>query len=181
MYLDTGGNVTVGVGNLLVSANHAAQLGFVRRASLGTATAAEIQADFDNITRQLAGKSAGYYKQFTKLDLPEAVITSLLNQRVTEFTAKLFGAFPDFESYPSQACAAIFDMGFNLGVAGLTAKFPVFCKAVKTRDWETAARECHRAPPINNDRNSWTKTQFEQAAADSGTPAQLPDPATPSI
>ena len=56
MYLDTGGNVTVGVGNLLVSANHAAQLGFVRRASLGTATAAEIQADFDNITRQLAGK-----------------------------------------------------------------------------------------------------------------------------
>ena len=134
MYLDTGGNVTVGVGNLLASANDAKQLGFVRRADP-------------------AAK-------------PDAVITTLLNGRVTEFKAKLVAAFPDFDSYPDEACAALFDMGFNLGVPGLTSKFPTLCKAVKDKDWATAAKECHRASPVNDDRNDWTKAQFEKAAAD---------------
>jgi GH24 family phage-related lysozyme (muramidase) len=173
MYLDTGGNVTVGVGNLLASANDAKLLGFVRRAdpaakppvTAGPATPTEIQTDFDNVNKQTAGKLFSYYRQFTKLDLPDAIIDSLLNSRVMEFKAKLAAAFPDFESYPDGVCAALFDMGFNLGVVGLTSKFPTFCKAVKDKDWATAAKECHRAPPINDDRNDWTKAQFDNAAA----------------
>jgi len=182
MYLDTGGNVTVGVGNLLASATDAKQLGFVRRAdptakppvTAGPATPAEIQTDFDNVNKQTAGKIASYYQQFTKLDLPDAIITSLLNGRVTEFKAKLVATFPDFDTYPDEACAALFDMGFNLGVAGLTSKFPTFCKAVKDKDWATAAKECHRAAPVNDDRNDWTKAQFDKAAADA-----KPAPAAP--
>jgi GH24 family phage-related lysozyme (muramidase) len=174
MYLDTGGNVTVGVGNLLASATDAKQLGFVRRAdpaakppvTAGPAAGDEIQTDFDNVNKQTAGKIFSYYRQFTKLDLPDAVITALLNGRVTEFKAKLVAAFPDFDSYPDEACAALFDMGFNLGVAGLTSKFPTLCKAVKDKDWATAAKESHRAAPVNDDRNDWTKAQFEKAAAD---------------
>jgi GH24 family phage-related lysozyme (muramidase) len=182
MYLDTGGNVTVGVGNLLASANDAQQFGFVRRAGPGAkppvtarpATAAEIQTDFDNVSQQTAGRIAGYYRRFTKLDLPDAIITELLSGRVTEFKAKLVAAFPDFDSYPGEACAALFDMGFNLGVAGLTSKFPTLCKAVKDKDWATAAKESHRAPPIDDDRNDWTKAQFEKAAADTkAVPAGL--------
>lgn len=167
MYLDTGGNVTVGVGNLVASADAAKQLGFVSRADPGAGAAAPtaIQSDFDNVNRQTPGKSAGYYKQFTRLDLPDAIISSLLSARVTQFTAQLTAAFPDFESYPDEACAAIFDMGFNLGVSGLTSKFPTFCKAVRARDWATAALQCHRAPPVNDHRNNWTRARFEQAAA----------------
>ena len=168
MYLDACGNVTIGVGNLLESANHAQRLAFVSRAEPESATAAEIQADFDNVTQQAPGKPAGYYRQFTRLDLPDAAIATLLNNRIAEFTAKLIAAFPDFESYPEEACAAILDMAFNLGVPGLTAKFPAFCRAVKARDWTIAARQCHRSPPVNDDRNNWTKAQFEQAAADAG-------------
>ncbi len=176
MYLDTGGNVTVGVGNLLASAADAQQLGFVTRANpratAESATAAQIQTDFDSVNQQAPGKVASFYRQFTKLDLPDAIITSLLNSRLTDFEARLVAAFPDFNSYPDEVCAALVDMGYNLGVAGLTSKFPTFCKAVKNRDWAAAARQCHRAPPVNSDRNDWTEAQFQQAAADA---AAVPD------
>jgi GH24 family phage-related lysozyme (muramidase) len=173
MYLDTGGNVTVGVGNLVASADAAQQLGFVRRADpgatppalAGPATGDEIQTDFDNVNKQAPGRMASYYRQFTRLDLPDAVISSLLSSRVTDFKIKLVAAFPDFDSYPEEACAGIFDMAFNLGVTGLTSKFPTFCKGVRSKDWATAARECKRSPPVNDDRNDWTKAQFDKAAA----------------
>jgi GH24 family phage-related lysozyme (muramidase) len=183
MYLDTAGNVTVGVGNLVASANAAEQLGFVRRGILSAsppviavpATATEIQTDYENVYNQTAGNVAGYYKQFTRLDLPDDVINSLLNSRVAEFQARLIAAFPDFQTYPDQACAGLVDMGFNLGVAGLTSKFPTFCKAVRNRDWVTAAKQCHRAPPVNDDRNDWTKAQFDQASADETAPTAPSD------
>ena len=179
MYLDTGGNVTVGVGNLVASATDAtaAWLRFQarrpQRQTAGDRTRARNRyRDSGRTSRQSSnkqateGRIASYYRQFTKLDLPDAIITSLLSGRVTEFKAKLVAAFPDFDTYPDGVCAGLFDMGFNLGVAGLTSKFPTFCKAVKDKDWATAAKECHRAAPVNDDRNDWTKAQFDKAAAD---------------
>jgi len=173
MYEDTTGNVTVGVGNLLANAAAAQRLAFVRRPNssakppvlAGQATPDEIKADFDNVNKQPAGKLASYYKQFTKLDLPDSVINSLLNARVQEFTTALAATFPDFNSYPAEACAAIFDMAFNLGVAKLTSQFPTFCQAVKDKDWAAAAKECQRGG-ISAERNNWTKAQLEKANAD---------------
>ena len=80
------------------------------------------------------------YKQFTKLDLPETAIDALLQTRVTEFCVDLVAAFPDFQQYPDPVCAALFDMAFNLGMTKLTGTFPMFCAAVKRRDWATAVR-----------------------------------------
>src|ERR1017187_236323 len=130
MYEDTAGNVTVGVGNLLANAAAAQKLAFVRRPNPsakppvlpGPATADEIKADFDNVNKQPAGKLASYYRQFTQLDLPDSVIDSLLRSRVREFTTTLCATFPDFNSYPAEACAAIFDMAFNLGLGKLTSQ-----------------------------------------------------------
>jgi GH24 family phage-related lysozyme (muramidase) len=174
MYLDTTGNVTVGVGNLLPSAAAAQKLAFVLRPNplasppilTRPATLDEIAADFDSIDNQPPGKLAGYYKQFTRLDLPGNVIDALLGSRVQEFTAALCTAFPDFNSYPAEACAAIFDMAFNMGLGKLTSAFPSFCKAVKRMDWATAAAQCRRIG-INNARNDWTKAQLEKACANS--------------
>lgn len=174
MYLDTTGNVTVGIGNLLASAAAAQKLAFVVRPDphasppifTRPATVDEITADFDNVDSQIPGRIAGYYKQFTKLDLPGTVIDSLLSNRVQEFTTALCAVFPGFNSYPAEACAAIFDMAFNLGLGKLTSQFPIFCKAVKGTDWATAALQCRRIG-INDARNEWTKAQFEKAAADS--------------
>ena len=173
MYLDTTGNVTVGVGNLLASAAAAQRLAFVVRPDPNAsppiltrpATMDEVAADFDNVDSQIPGRIASYYKQFTKLDLPNTVIDSLLNSRVQEFTTSLCAVFPAFNSYPAEACAAIFDMAFNLGLGKLTSQFPIFCKAVKEMDWTTAALQCRRIG-INDARNDWTKLQFETAATD---------------
>ena len=82
MYDDTAGNVTVGVGNMLPSVAAAQKLAFVRRPDIaakppvlaGPASPDEIKTDFDNVNKQPAGKLVTYYKQFTKLDLPETVI-----------------------------------------------------------------------------------------------------------
>ncbi len=173
MYLDTAGNVTVGVGNMLPNVAAAQALAFVRRPDVkakppvlaGPATAAEIKTDFDNVNKQPAGRFASYYKQFTKLNLPEYVINELLNSRVQNFIVTLSATFPDFNSYPEEACAAIFDMAYNLGLGKLTSQFPSFCAAVKAKDWATAAAQCNRLG-IPDSRNAWTKSQLEKAAAD---------------
>jgi GH24 family phage-related lysozyme (muramidase) len=201
MYVDTTGNVTVGVGNLLANAAAAQNLTFQRRpdpaaappvAVARPATAAEILADFNNVARQMPGQAAGFYRQFTKLDMPETAIDALLQTRVTEFlkglTAAfpaidallqtrvteflkgLTAAFPDFNGYPDAACAALFDMAFNLGLTKLTGDFPKFCAAVKKKDWATASAQCHRNG-IGPSRNAWTKAQFDQATTDAKSKA----------
>lgn len=172
MYLDTGGNVTVGVGEMLPNLAAAQKLAFVRRPDptskppvvAGLAMEDEIKTDFDNVNKQTAGKLASYYKQFTKLDLTDSVIDSLLKLRVMQFTAQLVASFPDFNSYPDEARAPLFDMAYNLGTGKLTSQFPNFCKAVKDKDWAKAATECKRGG-ISDARNDWTKSQFEAAAA----------------
>ena len=170
MYLDTADNVTVGVGQLLPNVEAAQKLAFVLRASANPpvvarpATGDEIRADFENVSQQPGGRAATFYKQFTSLDLPDSAIDAVLEAKVEEITKQLSVAFPDFNSYPTEACAAILDMGYNLGVEKLTTAFPSFSRAVQARDWATAARECERRGP-GRDRNNWTKAQLENAAA----------------
>jgi GH24 family phage-related lysozyme (muramidase) len=174
MYLDTADNVTVGVGQLLPDAEAAQKLAFVLRASTNPlalprpATPDEIRADFENVSRQTGGRTAIFYKQFTKLDLPDSAIDAVLEAKIEEITKQLRIAFPDFNSYPAEACAAILDMGYNLGVEKLTTGFPSFSRAVRARDWATAAQECERRGP-GPDRNNWTKAQLANAAANAKT------------
>ncbi len=132
----------------------------------GTATADEIKADFDNVAKQAGGKIASYYQQFTKLDLPQSVIDSTVNDEIFHFKVGLIASFPDFESYHRQRSAPRYSIWLTIsGMDGLTSKFPTFCKAVKAKDWATAAKECHRTGPPD-DRNDWTKAQFDKVAAD---------------
>jgi GH24 family phage-related lysozyme (muramidase) len=172
MYLDTAGNVTVGVGNLLPDSAAARKLPFEWPpdpsaeppvAAARPATADEIQADFDTVSKQPPGRGLHYYQQVTRLRLPEAAIDAVLESRVAEFSASLTASFPDFTLYPEGVCAALFDMAFNLGLHKLTSGFPTFTNAVRARDWTTAARECRRGG-IGERRNVWTRAQFEQAA-----------------
>jgi GH24 family phage-related lysozyme (muramidase) len=152
MYLDTAEHVTVGAGQMLANVAAAQKLAFVVRpdpaanppVTARPATTDEIQADFNSVNQQPGGRVAGFYRQFTKLDLPASAIDSVLNSKVEEFTASLCARFSDFNSYPAEACAAIFDMAYNLGVEKLTSEFPTFSKAVKAMDWATAAQECQR-------------------------------------
>jgi len=170
MYVDTAANVTVGVGNLLASVESALELAFVVRPTDGSdpaqapaATPDQIAADFNNVIAQPKGHDYPYYEPYTALVLPEPAVQALLLNRVQGFKAQLTRAFPEFDSYPDQACAALFDMAFNLGLEGLLGKFPHFTQAVRNQDWTTAAAQCTRGG-IQASRNAWTAAQFQQAA-----------------
>jgi len=164
MYVDTTGNVTVGVGNLLSDVAAAQALSFVLQSDPTTAaTPDQIASDFSALIGKPDGQPSGYYRGFTSVRLTNEAIQSLLSSRVTGFLKDLTAAFPDYDSYPAPACAAIFDMAFNLGLEGLTGKFPHFCAAVKAQDWTTAAAQCQRGG-IGASRNNWTNAQFLQAA-----------------
>lgn len=163
MYIDTTSNVTVGVGNLLADVAAAQALAFVLQSDLTTpATAEQIADDYNALSGKPKGLTPGYYRSLTAVRLTNDAIESLLSSRVNDFLTGLKAAFPDYDSYPAPACAAIFDMAFNLGLEGLTRGFPHFCAAVKAQDWNTAAAQCQRGG-IQAARNKWTNAQLLQA------------------
>lgn len=167
MYLDTVGAVTVGVGNMMPTAADAQKLGFVDRSTGKKATADEIKADFDEVAKQAKGKIASKYKANTKLDLPEADITALLDTRIAGFKGELKKEFPDFDKYPLRVQFALLEMAFNLGTQGVVKKFPSFTAGIKQNNaegWLKAAKESNR-PQVSADRNSTVKQWLEDAAA----------------
>lgn len=111
----------------------------------------------------LPNKLPSYYDQNTSLKVEMAAIRSWLSEDLESTVKLLKKEFPDYASYPSSAQAGLIEMGFNLGVAGLTKKFPTFCAAVKKKEWKTAASECKRKSPISDCRNEETKRLFRLA------------------
>ena len=163
MYLDTRANVTVGVGQLLETVDAAKQLSFVNRETGAAASEAEIEADFDAVVSQEAGRVAAAYKQYTHLDMSPDEIDALLDRRIDEFEAGLRKRFSGYDEYPEPAEEALLDMAFNLGLSGLVNKFPKLKSAAEARDWSTCAEECRRRG-ISDTRNQVTKELFEKAA-----------------
>ncbi len=170
MYLDTVGKVTVGVGNMLPDAASAQKLPFVDRLTKKKATVAEITVDFDTVKKQPMGRLASSYKPHTKLDLPDREIEKLLDTRIAGFTRELKLKFPNFDQYPLSVQFALTDMAFNLGTNGLVTKFPSFTKAIKQKDWATAAKESRR-PQVSAHRNTLVKDWLKEAAKASDTKA----------
>ena len=103
IYLDTVGKVTVAVGQMLPTAAAAEGLTCMRRDNGHQATVAEIGQDYESVARQPSGRVAAFYKQFTRLDMPEEAINALSDTRVGEFAAGLRRDFPNYDSYPDEA------------------------------------------------------------------------------
>jgi GH24 family phage-related lysozyme (muramidase) len=167
MYLDTVGRVTVAVGQMLPTAAAAQGLMFTRRDDGNRATAAEINQDYQAVAQQPPGRVASFYKQFTRLDMPEDAIDALLDTRIDEFEAGLRRDFPGYDSYPDEAKLGLMDMVFNLGNSGLIRGFPTFTRAARGKDWRTCANQCRRRG-ISDARNAMTKKLFEDAATAAG-------------
>jgi GH24 family phage-related lysozyme (muramidase) len=163
MYLDSKGFVTVGIGNLLPDADTACALAFVNRTTSNPATRAEIVADFDAVSKQMKGKIARSYRQFTSLDLPDVQINQLFQKRIEGFQKELRKSYAKYDSYPGRVQLAMLDMAFQLGTYGLKNKWPNLNKAIDGEDWTAAAAACRR-PDANAIRNDGTKALFEQAA-----------------
>ncbi|WP_341503593.1 hypothetical protein [Gallaecimonas sp. GXIMD4217] len=163
MYLDSNGYVTVAIGQLLANQDAALKLPFLRQDG-SAAASSEILADYEAVRAQPAGKRASYYGTFTQLHLTQAAMDALVDGHIDSFGAELLRLYPDFDQYPSQVQLGLFDMIFNLGMHKLQSGFPSFNRAVKARDWQEAARQCHRRG-IGESRNNYVRGLFEEAAA----------------
>ena len=159
MYLDSRGNVTIGVGILLASAAAAKSAGitFKNRKTKKTATPAEIEADYDAVKAAPKGMTEDKYEKFTQL-VATGGLDSRLSKELSTAKADAKSYYPDFNNLPDTAQWALVDMAFNLGGAGLKkfAKLKAALdKAVLSKakaDWEAAAKESNRIG-IQSSRN----------------------------
>jgi GH24 family phage-related lysozyme (muramidase) len=162
MYLDTVGKVTVGVGNMLASAEAACELPFVHSDTLAAADDPQIIDEYRLLQQQPSGLKASRYRQYTQLILTGGEIDVLLDQRIAGFVKQLQTDFPGYEDYPLPAQLGLLDMAFNLGNHGLISKFPTFTRAARNKDWATCENECQRRG-IADWRNSEVKALFQQS------------------
>jgi len=162
MYLDSVGLVTVGVGNLLETADEAAKLAFVHRGSGQPATSDEIRAEHAKLSAMEQNNyAASYFRQHTRLDLPDDAIEASVLEHLHEFEAGLRGSFAGFDAYPDQAKKGVMDMVFNLGLNGLLNKFPSFSRGFREHNWQTCHDECNRVG-IAKARNDYVRGLFTE-------------------
>jgi GH24 family phage-related lysozyme (muramidase) len=135
MYRCTGGEATVGVGHAIQTADDAAKLTWTKPAT--------VAADYARVAAAPVGNVASYYVSLSTCRMSDAEITRLCGLDIDSFEVQLKQALPQWDTYPEPAQEALFDMGFNLGVAGLM-KFTNMLAAVDRGDWPAAANESHR-------------------------------------
>ena len=153
MYLDTGGNVTIGIGHLIrdagaaVALHNSGSLTFTRLMGGGRATDAEVIADYNTVINASgSNKAAPAFASVTALRVVDSEVRALALTAVTSRLNKFMqsGRYPSFNTYPIEAQMVIIDMVYNLGQSGFFSKFPNFENAVKHRDWHTAKAESSR-------------------------------------
>lgn len=153
MYLDTGGNVTIGIGHLIpspaaaVALHNSGTLTFLRRAGRARATNAEVAADYNAVLNANgSNNAAGSFAKVTSLIVSNTQVRALA---LSDATSRLnnfmhSGRYPEFATYPVEAQMVVMDMIYNLGLSGFLSGFPKFENAVKHRDWRTAKAESTR-------------------------------------
>lgn len=164
MYQDSAGNVTTGVGRLLATAATVLPLPYTHNNDGQPASDAEKQSEWTRINNAEGGHIASFYQQFTTMSLAQSVIDSLATSDLENSQTQLRGQFASYDSFPDTAKAGLIDMAFNLGIDKLINAFPNFCAAVRARDWNTAAAQCHRTG-ISDTRNDEVRQLFLSAAS----------------
>lgn len=170
MYLDTKGNVTVGVGRMLPNAASACALPFVKLGLGGTlqrATADEITEDFDRVKAMQPGMLAVRYEWAGSCVLPEEAVDSLLRSVLQETDAQLPSVFPKYSTWPAPAKLAVLDMAYNLGMGGLRTYHQLIrALTLNPPRFDLAegmcGRDVHESAFVR--RNAWTEYQFSLAA-----------------
>jgi GH24 family phage-related lysozyme (muramidase) len=162
MYLDTKGNVTVGIGHMIPSADAAVSLPFVHRADRKPATAEEKKAEWSSMHAQTPAKVATYYAQFSTMILLADDIKKLFMSDAQSFDAQLHHVFPEYDKYPIEVQEGLFDMIYNLGIGNLRDHFGPFVAAVQAKEWYLAASTSRRAD-VQKERNDDIRALFEEA------------------
>jgi hypothetical protein len=157
--------VTIGIGCAVGPASNAAAsaevLGLPWTVSGGSATAAQIQADYAAICAAPPGFVATHYQSITGIRLSDDAIVALCQSRLSTFVAALQHTFAGFDSWPDTCKAGALDLIYGLGVAGFQA-YHHFIAACLQQDWTTAADQCASDAniPAYDARNAARKALF---------------------
>lgn len=129
----------------------------------------EKKEEFETISKLNSGYRASWYKQHTSLFMKEVDINNQRNQHIDNFYRELVNIYSksngyknNFDDYSENIQVALFDMIFNLGATRLQRIFVNFNAAVKSEDWDTAAKESYRRD-ISEERNTFVKRLFSEA------------------
>ncbi len=169
MYLDKKGNVTVGIGHLVINLQEAQRLAsqyqFTKKGTNTRSSVADLANDFNTVKNSgMTGFRAHNFAPLTGHDITLAEATRLfdddVNIKLRELKARV--AFPEFETYPTVAKLGLLDMSFTLGVRGVWHGYPVFTAAALRRDWKAAATQSDR--PVLAARNAEIRMWFREAA-----------------
>lgn len=169
MYLDAGGLVTVGVGNLIDPVSQALGLPFVHESTGHAASRGEIEAEWQLLKGQLQLAHQGHRacENLTHLRLTEAAIDELVIARLQSNEVLLRKRFIEWDSWPADAQLGVLSMAWALG-PGFPSKWPKFTAAIKTKDFDGAAAHCrmHEADNLGmKPRNDADQLLFANAAA----------------
>lgn len=167
-YLDGAGLVTIGIGCVVLDC---ITLPMVRFSDNIRASRPEIVSEYNAIKALPSGQGRTYYKKVCRLYLPESDILYLFYSRLTAFISSVEQSIVSLNGVPEPAALALIDMAFNLGIGGLTTKFPEFMNAFVAKDWKTCALECKRTERsaehpngVPKERNEWTRKIFDALA-----------------
>ena len=180
LYLDTVGEVTVGIGHLIPDRHSIASVQmYVTQNGHPTtpATTVQKQAEYDHISKQKRNYRAAWYKQFCTLQMRDSDINVQRDHHINNFHTELTSLYSrangyriPFDEMPDEVQMALFDMIFNLGATRLQSQFIKFNAAIKSQDWVRASQESNR-PQVSMTRNTYVKQLF-QAAHRNSIPAQ---------
>ncbi|HRI21830.1 MAG TPA: hypothetical protein PLA68_12795 [Panacibacter sp.] len=153
-YLDTEGNVTIGVGIMFPSADAVIKAGihFTRKADNKAATDAEIRDDFHAVKKSGRLSMRGY-DNVAKLKADSSDLDTLFANRLQEATKRAEryydngekidkAAYPTFSTLPEDIRFALIDMSFNLG--NKIMKYHKLRKHLQKGEWSEASDQSRR-------------------------------------
>ncbi|MBI4030569.1 MAG: hypothetical protein HY370_02740 [Proteobacteria bacterium] len=173
-YKDTAGNVTIGTGKLVPSAEDARKLPLKvygqGNKAMREALPQEKEHAYFTIGKMPYGKDIRH-TQFAperipgmpNLRLDSTDMDAFLEQSLRESASELRRKFSDFEDIPKSAQKELLDMQYNLGGHkfreryidndGVEKGWPKLFRSVKKRDWDAEAQESNRMG-IHETRNA---------------------------
>ncbi len=135
MYLDSGANVTVGLGHRIPSPEEAKKLPFVERGSSKRPHDNHIVNSYRKVQRHIDWLGFAHkYVGLTSIQVPRAAVTTLAFDDIDQKLGEIRHFFPNFETYPLGAKLGLMDMVYNSGIGGTVNGYPNFSAAVRIRD-----------------------------------------------
>ncbi len=171
IYLDTEGKITTGVGALIDDEDVFMAVDWLVDGKR-PATVAEKKAAYDHFQdlkrQEKFGQKygAGYYKDESRLQVPEEYALKRLNEHLQNDLKKLREGIDGFDNLPYPLKDVLMDIRYNTG--SVTRKNWKFLReGIDKKDLTQIFNHVNR-PQVSSSRNKWTKERVKAIPAENG-------------